>query len=163
MEKRTSTSLGQEKPNGNRDTGILPSDLYLKTFDEQKQEIAASVTDARSTERNTLSFVRRHIAYISGDCGTKAIVVASYLPVVLAVFGAFRVLVLMLSVNPRAHYLKAIEQDALGGRILPGSEEFYPNHYRRGVDLSMIIFWTILAAETAALPYFFRVWECKSH
>jgi len=163
METLTSTSLNQEKPVSSGDTGISPAELYLKTFDELKKEIAASVTDARSTERNTLLLCGGIIAYISGHCGTQAIVVARYLPVVLAVFGAFRVSALMLSANPRAQYLKALEKDTFDGRKLPGWEEFFRNHYRRGVGASMIIFWTILVAGTAALPYFLAVSECKSH
>jgi hypothetical protein len=112
MEKLTSTSLSQEKPVGSGDTGISPAELYLKTFDELKKEIAASVTDARSTERNTLLLCGGIIAYISAHCGTQAIVVARYLPVVLAVFGAFRVSVLMLSVNPQGHSFSKCRRSA---------------------------------------------------
>jgi hypothetical protein len=163
MNKHTSTSQVQNKPDGVREAGISTADLYLKTFDELKKEIAASVKDARDTERNTLLLCGGIIAYISGNCGAPAIVVARYLPLLLAVFGAIRVLVLMISVNPRAQYLKALEKDTFSGRPLPGWEEFFRNHYRRGVGASMIIFWTILVAGTAALPHFLTVSECKSH
>jgi Na+(H+)/acetate symporter ActP len=163
MDKHTSTAQAQEKTVGVGGPGISAADLYLKTFDELKKEIAASVKDARSTERNTLLLCGGIIAYISGNCGIPTIVAARYLPLLLAVFGAFRVLVLMLSVNPRAQYLKALEKDTFSGLPLPGCEEFFRNHYRRGVGASMIIFWTILVAGTAALPHFLTVSECKSH
>ena len=163
MFKRKSTSDAQDEKVGAGKYGISAPDLYMKTFDELKKEIAAAVTDARSTERNTLLLCGSIIAYISGHCGTPAIVVARYLPLVLATFGAFRVAALMLSVNPRAQDLKALEKDTFSSLLLPGWETFFRSHYRRGVGASMIIFWTLLVAGTAALPHFLTASECTSH
>jgi hypothetical protein len=75
----------------------------------------------------------------------------SFLPVVFAAFGALRTLVLMISVRPRGQYLREVEDMALRGQPLEGWESFYKTHYRRGVVISIAVFWVLLCSVTFAI------------
>jgi len=126
--------------------------LYLSIFAELKKEIAQSIKDARDTERNTLLICGALLTYILGRCPHPGSILLECMPAVFAIFGAIRVIVLMMSINPRSQYLAEMENLSLHGKPLPGWEEFFRSHQPRGVGISIFIFWTSLIVATLLIP-----------
>jgi hypothetical protein len=139
-------------------------DLYLQTCSELKREIAESVKEERQLERNSLLACGAVYTYLSSDKLHTFISsdtvhafpsVAWYLPCAIAMFGAFRTIVLMISISPRAQYLKKVEELILKDRVPEGWETFFRSHYRFGVGASIFVFWIALIACTLIAPEYF--------
>jgi hypothetical protein len=133
---------------------VRPSDLYLKIFGELKKEIAESVRDARATERNTLLSCGALWAFILGK-GHGVGLEFEYLklmPLVLSLFGGWRVAALMISIRPRAQYLRRLEEMTLVGKPLTGWETFFRiRKYRVAVGITEYVFWIVLIVSMAIL------------
>jgi len=131
---------------------VTPEDLYIHAYDALKKEIAESVKDARAMERNSLLACGGILTYLAGRCPNPAPDVLWYVPLALALFGAFRTAALMISIRPRAMYLSEIEGRSLRNQPLEGWEQYFRSHYRRGVGITIIVFWLGLVSATAAIP-----------
>lgn len=130
-----------------------PSSLYLRIYGELKKEIADLVRDARATERNTLLSCGALWAFIFGAGQHVGIDYLKYVPLALALFGGWRVAALMLGVRPRAQYLSRLEERVLVNKPLPGWENFFRSHYRRGLGMTQFFFWIALIGAMAFLAF----------
>lgn len=147
---------------------VSPNELYIHTWDAVKKEIATSVQEARNAERNTLLLCGAIWAYLAGRSlpipavststpPTPALEFLWYVPVILAAFGAMRVAALMISIRPRARYLREFEHIVLANQPMQGWEEYFRTHYRRGVGLTMWLFWFGLVVASAVVAMW-RPW-----
>jgi hypothetical protein len=131
-------------------------ELYLQTCSELKREIAESVKEERQLERNALLACGAVYTYLSSDKLHAVLGLAWYLPCAIAIFGAYRTIMLMISISPRAQYLKKVEGLILNDKVLEGWETFFRSHYRFGVGASIYVFWSALIACTLIVPDYFR-------
>jgi hypothetical protein len=129
-----------------------PADIYLRTHEALKKEIAASVKDARGAERSTLLIAGAIYAFLAARCPVQVPPFFWYIPALLTLFGALRVAALMISIRPRAQYLRLLETTVLAESPIPAWEVFFRKHYRLGVGLSMWVFWLGLAVATLWIP-----------
>jgi hypothetical protein len=136
-------------------------DLYLQTCAELKKEIAESVNEERMLERNSLLACAAVYTYLSSDKllasdKTHAFPpIAWYVPCAIALFGAYRTAMLMISITPRAQFLKRVERMILPEKALEGWEDYFRVHYRFGVGASIWAFWIGLIACTLIAPDYF--------
>lgn len=130
----------------------LQRDVYLRIYDCLKGEIEVSVKDARDMERSTLLLCGAIWTYLAGRCPNPVPPFLWYVPAILAGFGAVRTAALMISIRPRAQYLRTFEDRTLKDGPLPGWEVYFRSHYRRGVGFTVILFWMGLLAATIIIP-----------
>jgi len=137
----------------NQSPPVEPSSLYPLIFSELKKEIAEAVKDGRATERNTLLSCGALCAFILERGASVGSPYLKLLPLALALFGAIRVLALMISITPRAQYLRRLEDLTLQDPPLPGWEVFFRSRYlyRWGVGLTEILFWIVLIAAMSVI------------
>jgi hypothetical protein len=131
---------------------VEPSELYLHIFSELKKEIAEAVKDGRATERNTLLACGALCAFIFERGSSVGSLYLNFVPLALALFGAVRVVALMISIRPRAQYLRRLEDLTLQDPPLAGWEVFFRSHYRWGVGLTEFVFWIVLIAAMSVIP-----------
>lgn len=131
-------------------SSIQQREMYLRIYGGLKEEIGVAVKDSSDTERNILLLCGAMWTYLAGKCTLPNIV--WYLPTVLAVFGAARTTALMISIKPRGMYLHAVERLVLKNGPLEGWEAYLKTHYRRGVAITMILFWAGLIAASMVIP-----------
>jgi hypothetical protein len=135
-------------------------ELYLQTCAELKKEIAESIKEERLLERNAILACGAVYTYIL-EKTHQFPRVALYVPCAIALFGAYRTIVLMISITPRGRYLKRVEVLMLDDTVLEGWETYFRAHYRFGVGASMWLFWIVLIAVTIVAPqYFPKIDEC---
>jgi hypothetical protein len=133
----------------------IPSsaDIYLRTHEALKKEIAGSVKEARGAERNTLLITAAIYAFLAARCPAQVSSLFWYIPALLTTFGAIRVATLMISIHPRAQYLQMLETAVLGSSPgIPAWEVYFRKNYRAGVGLSMWLFWIGLEVATLWIP-----------
>ena len=129
-------------------------ELYLQTCAELKKEIAESVKEERQLERNAILACGAVYTYILEKVHQFPRI-AWYVPCAIALFGAYRTIVLMISITPRGKYLKRVEMLMLDSSVLEGWETYFRAHYRFGVGASIWIFWIALIWVTAVAPKYF--------
>ena len=149
-------------------------DLYLQTCGELKKEIAESVKEGRQLERNALLACAAVYTYlasekvatspasdplnalVSSDKAHGFPPIAWYVPSAIALFGAYRTVMLMISIRPRGQYLNQVERLIFDKTVLVGWETYFRSHYRFGVGASIWIFWIALISCTLIAPDYFR-------
>jgi hypothetical protein len=129
-------------------------DLYLQTCGELKREIAESVREERQLERNSLLACGAVYTFLADKLHPFSHIVW-YVPCAIALFGAYRTVVLMISIRPRGQYIKRVETMMLDGKALTGWETYFRSHYRFGVGVSIWFYWIVLISVTFVAQCYF--------
>src|SRR6266404_7869972 len=102
------------------------SDFHLQQYDWLKKEIGSAISEAYSQERYAVIGAGAVWAWLATHLSPAPPPKLSWwIPLVFALFGGLRSLALILTIKPKAAYMRRLEDEAFPAQEPQGWEQYY--------------------------------------